>query len=320
MIFNVIQTVSARIRWVAVVLLLSTFTLSIAGCSMFSAMERATKQISRGIGASDGDLKKMVGLALFENKTLLVDQGLGGRFVADLVETIQASCSNIILVKPSDPDYPDYLTDIPKMGSGLIDNFDLAKAGRQLGLNAIVVGAIKDISKIEKEHGMLWFKGTHDVVQVQIGVEVYDTETGAKIFDEDFMDEIEVEGFDLNSIRSMNELNMSVINDAFEHLAADMGEKVCDTIVSEPWKGYITSIAGDKILLSSGKRAGLVPGDEFDVYESGGVFQGAGGHRFFIPGPKASEIKIMAVFANTAEAVRISGPDIREGSSIRPKN
>lgn len=320
MIFHDRQTVIARFRLIVLVLLLPAFILLLAGCSTFSAMGRSTKRVVRDIRTSDGDLKKKVGLALFENKTFRVDLGLGDRFVMDLVEPIQASCSNIILVKPSDPDYPDYLADIPRMESGLIDNFDLAKAGRQLGFNAIVIGAITDIRKNEKEHGILWFKGTHNVVQVHIVVEVYDTETGAKLFDEGFMDEIKVEEFDLNSIRSTNEINMSVISDAFERLAVDMGEKICDVIVSEPWKGYITSITADKIMISSGKRAGLEPGDEFEVYNSGGVFQGAGGHRFFIPGLKASEIKITAVSANMAEAVRISGQDIREGSSIRPKD
>ncbi len=320
MIFQNINTVTTKIRWVVLALLLSAFMLLIAGCSLFSAMGKTTKRIARNIRTSDGDLKKMVGFALFENKTVLVHQELGGRFVADLVETIQTSCSNLILVKPSDPDYPDYLADIPRMESGLIDNFDLAKVGRQLGFNAVVIGTIKDISKNEKEHGILWFKGTHNVVQVQIVAEVYDTETGAKLFDEGFMDEIKVEEFDLNSIHSIHAMDMSVISEAFEHIAADMGEKICDAIVAEPWKGYITSISADKILISSGKRAGLKPGDEFEVFDSSGVLRGAGGHRFFIPGLKTGEIKITSVYANMAEGICISGQEIRKGSSIRPKD
>lgn len=320
MIFHDIKTATPKIRWIVVVFLLLAFVLSFAGCSLFSGIRKTTNRITRNIRTSDGDLKKMVGIALFENETVLVHQGLGGRFVTDLVEAIQTSCSNIILVKPNDPDYPDYLAQIPRMESGLIDNFDLAKAGRQLGLNSIIIGTIKDISKNEKEHGFLWFKGTHSVVQVQIVVEGYDTETGAKLFDEGFMNEIKVDEFDLDSIRSTHAIDMSVISNAFEHIAADMGEIICDALVSEPWKGYITSISADKIIISSGTRAGLKPGDEFDVYDSSGVLQGAEGHRFFIPGLKTGEIKLTSVFANTAEAVRISGQDIRKGSSIRLKD
>jgi len=320
MIFHDLKAGSVRMRRSVVIVLLPAVLLLIAGCSMFSSVEKATIRIARDRGASDGDLIRKVGLALFENKTLLAGQGIEDHFASDLGLAIEASCSDILLVKPTDPDYPDYFADIPKKESGGLDNFDLAKAGRQLGFNAIVSGAIKHISNNKKEHGILWFKGTQNVVEVQIDVEVYDTETGAKLIDEAFTDEIEVEEFGMDSNLSTYELDPAVISEAFEHIATDMGEKICDAILAEPWKGYITSTTADKVRISSWKRSGLEPGDEFEVYHCDAVFQGAEEHRFFIPGRKAGEIKITAVFADTAEAVRISGLDLREGSLIRPKD
>ena len=229
------------------------------------------------------------------------------------------SCSDILLVNPSDSGYPDYLVELPKLASGWIDNFDLAKTGRQLGLNAIVTGAITDIRINKEEKGFWWFKDIHNFVQVQILVEVYDIQTGAKLLDESFIHKIEVDESDLEATSSTSEIWASVISEAFEHIAADMGEQVCDAVILQPWNGYITSITADKIIISSGKRAGLNSGDIFEVYDNNSSFKGAEDHRFLIPGLKIGEIKITAVHSDSAEAVLISGQDIKAGSSVRPK-
>ncbi len=320
MIFHDLITSPARICRSIVVVMVPAALFVLAGCSAFSSLERATTRINRDMRASDGSLIRKVGLALFENQTFLAEQGIEDRFLSDLVLALEASCSNILLVKPTDPDYPDYFADIPRKESGLPDNFDLARTGRQLGYNAIVSGAIKDISKNKKEHGILWFKGTQSVVQVQVDVEVYDTETGAKLLDEAFTDEIEVEEFGQESDNATYKIDPFVINEAFEHITTDMGEKICEAILAEPWKGYIASITTEKVIISSGKRSGLEPGDEFEVYHNRGVVQGAEEHRFIIPGLKVGEIKITRVSTDTAEAVCILGQDLREGSLIRPKH
>ena len=319
MIFHDIKSFTAKIRGVFIVLLLPIFIPLIAGCSTFSSIGKTSKRVIRDIRAPAGDLNKIVAITFFENKTLFSDQKLEESFINYLVEILKVSCSDILLVKPRDSGYPEYLVELPKLASGWIDNFDLAKTGRQLGLNAIVTGAITDIRINKEEKGFWWFKDIHNFVQVQILVEVYDIQTGAKLLDESFMHKIEVDESDLEATSSTSEIWASVINEAFEHIAADMGEQVCDAVVLQPWNGYITSITADKIIISSGKRAGLNPGDIFEVYGSNGVFKGAEDHRFLIPGLKIGEIKITAVHSDSAEAVLISGQDIQAGSSVRPK-
>jgi len=315
-----IKAFYVKTHMVAWILFLAFCIPLITGCSTYSNMKKKTKRIVRDYKAPDGDLKKRVGIALFENKTAFVSKGLQETLVKDLVETIKTSCQDILLLEPDDPDYPDYLVNLPRQASARIDNFYLAKAGRQLGLNAIVTGSLIDIKNHKKKRGILWFKDVYNFVQVRVMVEVYDTQTGTKLFDESYMHEIEAEEEYVESTNLTNEIRTDIINDALKSIAADMGEQICYAVVLQPWQGYITSIFAEKVIISSGKNVGIKPGNIFEVYDSNGVFKGAKGQKFFVPGLKTGEIEITAVYPDSAEAVCFSGQNIQPGSSIGLKD
>ena len=306
-------------HFAAILSLFLIFSLT-GGCSTYSSMERKTKRMVRDLRAPDSDLKKRMAITLFENKTAFSDTEMQQRFFIDLTEKIMSSCPDVLLEKPGDSGYPDFLVTLPRTASGRIDNYDLATSGRRSGLNSIVTGALNDARIDKRKKGFWWWKDIHHYVQFQIVTEVYDTETGAKLLDESFMREMEIDESDLESTSADDEIKAYIKDDIFKTIAIDMGEKICDAVVLDPWKGYITAIVDDKIILSSGERVGIQPGDIFEVYSSTDTFQGMDGHRFFIPGLKTGEIKITAVHPDTAEAVRISGQDIREGFTVRPKD
>lgn len=312
-----------RLVWI---LLLPFCILLITGCSSYSNIKKSTKRIIRDYKAPDGDLKKRVGIAFFENKTTFVGKGLEENVIRDLMETMKTSCQDILMLGPDDPDYPDYLVKLPRQASGLIDNFNLAKTGRQLGLNAVVSGAIIEITNHKEPRGILWFKDIHNYVQVQVMTEVYDTQTGAKFLDISYTHKIEDEDIlyeddsYYDSTDQTGEISTHIVNEALKSIAADMGEQICEALVLQPWKGYITETFAEKVVISSGENVGIVPGDIFDVYDCNGVVKGAEKHRFFIPGLKTGEIKITAVYPDHAEGVLSSGQNIQAGCSISPKD
>ncbi len=310
---------TVKIHPVVGILFFLLIFISIKGCSTVSSLEKSTKRMVRDFKAPDSDLKKRVGILLFENKTDLANKDVEKKFIRDLSETIASSCPNILLEKPGDPGYPVGLTRVPRARSGWIDNMELAKTGRQLGLNAIVTGALITVTPNKKKQGVLWLKDTHYYVQVRIAAEVFDTETGAKLLDESFVNEIEVDEVDLESIHADKRMNAIIANEAFEAIADEMGEKICNAIVFQPWKGFIASIDSKKVYLNFGKNIDLKIGDLFEVFDSSSIFEGMEGHRFFKPGFKTGEIKITAVYADTSEAILVSGHDIRSGFCVRPK-
>jgi len=304
----------------ALIVLSAAFIFLIAGCSAYSIIKQRTGEVVSSIGSPDKNMTKKVGIVLFENKTSIPGKAFEENFENFLLGTINKECSGVRFVKPGDPEYPDYLAELPKQASGQIDNFTIAKTGKLLGLNAIVTGAIVDISGILEEKGILWFKGNREYVQTQVTVSVYDIETGAKVLDESFLHKVPSEDLDFESLGSTIEVNPEALNETFEEIADDMGESICDTLSSLPWRGFLTSIKDDKIIISSGSKAGLKQGDILEVYDSSNIFQGARGQRFFMPGSKTGEVKITVVSADRAEAVVVSGEEITPGSSVRPKN
>jgi len=317
--FQRFKSLAVKIHPVVGMVFLMLCLVSMTGCSTVSSIEKSTKRMVRDFSAPDSGLKKRVGILLFENKTTLVNKDVEQKFIKDLSEIIASSCPNILLEKPGDPDYPDDLTRVPRTESGWIDNLALAKTGRQLGLNAIVTGALITITPNKRKQGLWWMKDTHYFVQVRIATEVYDTETGAKLLDESFVHEVEVDEMDLESVQADSEMNSLIVNEAFGAIADKMGEKICDAIVSQPWKGFIASVDSNKIFLNFGENIGLKIGDLFDVFDSSIIFEGLEGHRFFKPGVKTGEIKITAVYPDTAEAILVLGHDIRPGFCVQPK-
>jgi hypothetical protein len=295
-------------------------TFLMTGCSTVHSIEKSTKKMVRDFRAPNSDLKKNIALTTFENKTAFKTEGMDEKVLGNLAGAITFSCSNILLEKPGDSGYPDELAKLPREMSGQIDNFDLAKTGRRLGLNAVVTGALINITPDNKRKGILWLKDTHYYVQVQFAVQVYDTETAAKLLDESFAHEVEVDETDLESVQTDSGIRASIMDEAFRTIAEKMGEKICNAIVLQPWKGFISSVDADRIMINSGEKAGLKTGELFDVFDNSGIFKGAGGQRFFIPGLKIGEIKVTTVHPDTAEAVLVSGHDIRAGFSIRTKD
>ena len=203
--------------------------------------------------------------------------------------------------------------------AGRLDNLALAKAGQRLGLNAIITGAFTDIIAHKEKRGLWWFKDDKNFLRVLISCEVYDTQTGAKFLDESFTYESEIDEAEFASIKAKNIKDISALNNALTHIAKAMGEKISDTVGILPWKGYVVSIANDKIIISAGRRAGLLRGDILEVYEKGKIIQGKDGQKFFLPGLKTGEIKITDVYPDKAHAVSVTEDAIKAGSSVRTK-
>ncbi|MDI6688775.1 MAG: FlgT C-terminal domain-containing protein [Desulfobacterales bacterium] len=312
----IIHKAYIRVIFVAVIFLFSIFM--IAGCSTYSSVKKSTKKIVRDITAVD-DMKKKIAIYFFANHTPCTDQNLEELFQKNLAETINEACPDTLLVKPGDSECPDFLNRPLSMEAGRFDNLALAKAGRRLGMNAIVTGAFIDIKVYKEKQGFLWMKDDRNFLRVIISCEVYDIETGAEILDESFDYEVEIDETEFASIKAEKIKDTTALKDALSHIAEVMGEKICDTVDILPWKGYIVSTVNDKIIISSGRRAGLSRGDMLEVYESGKIIQGKDGRRFFLPGLKTGEIKITEVYPDDAHAVLITGDAIKAGSSVRIK-
>lgn len=313
---------------VGCVLFWTVFCLMIAGCAKFSPIRQATKEYVDSLSSSSGShLSKKVAMVRFENKTMLKITGSEEKFLNYLSNTMQKECSEVLLLKPGETAYPKELTDLAIQPSGEIDNLYLAETGRQFGLNAIITGAIINISDDREKHGMLWFKNTRIYIRVQIEAAVYDTVTGAKLLDNTFDHRVELDDLDVDFLDEYefklskldNKTMDKILSESFEEISSEMGEAVCEALEDNPWRGFVISVDNNKIVLSSGKAIGLKAGDTLEVYNASNIYQGAQDQRFFVPGKKTGEIKITSVSADMSIAELVSGKDIKPDSLVIPK-
>jgi hypothetical protein len=308
-----------RFHFIAVIFFLTVYIPLFTSCSPFSSLKKTTKKITRSFKGSSGGLNLKIGITPFRNATFFVNPEFEETLNQTFAETISKECPDILALKPGDDRYPDILANLPMLASGRIDNIAMVTAGRQLGLNAIVISSLINLTEKREKRGVLWFKDFRFFVQTGISLEIYDTETGAKVLDESFIREIEVEETDFELLKTKNNINLPAATDALMDITRVMGVKTCDIISDQIWQGYVISVTGDKIFISSGEKVGLVPGKQFAVYDSGNIVEGIGGHRFFIPGNKTGKIKIISVYPDRSEALALSNQGIKEGNSVRLK-
>jgi len=308
------------------------FSFLIGGCaSLHEAKKSSAKLIRRLIPLKSSKtthayLKKKIGLARFENKTQYTELNFDTSFQNALLKTLETSCPTAHLVLIGDPGFPTFLINLPLNSAGKIDGFVLAQKAKPLGFNAVLNASLLGIHNKPEKKGLRWFRGllpwfndSRMMLEVLVAAEMFDTESGAKLMDEVFHHEIEVDQTTLQDSQNTKIGNLDVLNEVFDEIAAAMSEKICDTIRPLPWIGFVLRADTNQIIISGGKKTGLKPGQLFEVFNTSRVMQGAGGQRFYLRGEKTGEIRIKIVHENKAEAVMVSGQLIMPGNSIIPK-
>lgn len=281
-------------------------------------VSKTTKKLTRKIRFSDDDLQRMAAVIGFENKSLYRSKDFTLLFRKGIPEFLNNECDDVTVADPDDDENLKGFKELPMLPSGRVDNFALAIIGRGLGLNAVVTGSLDDIGLLDELRGMVW-KDTHHLIQILVSVAVYDTETGAKILDQNFSRKVEIEELDYELMQSEGKMILPDLNETLSDLIKEMGETICWAVEDQSWNGFIIAVNGDNIILSAGSRAGLEPGDEFEVFDTSRIIEGLNGQRFFYHGQKTGEIRIVEVEPNKAKAVIVSDKGIKTGNSVRVK-
>ena len=299
------RTVWLLLIWVCMAALVTS-------CSPFKTIKNTGRKIGQLSFSGDG-LHKRVGFVTFANLTGFTDPPVAKIFQQQLSGQLAEICPNQRQAGEAGP-----LDTVPVLENGLVDNLALAAAGRLLGLNAVVTGAVISIGALERIEGWFWFKGPQAYVQVQVATDVYDTLTGAKLLYESMSAEVEIDEDQYAAIRAGEVQNGSAIETAVMELAESAAEQICENLSQVRWVGYVTAAEGSSnITLAAGTDAGIESGQIFDVFHSEQIYTGNGGQAFFVPDLAAGQIRITAVSQDRSEAVSISGESPVVGDAIK---
>ena len=289
-----------------------------AGCSPLKTVKNTGRKLGQMTWAGN-DLHKKIGFVRFVNQTPFPGRAFAKTFQQNLSGQFTEICTNLKQVGGN-----NMLNTLPVLDNGRVDNLTLASAGRQLGLNALVDGAVISVGAFQRSEGWFWFKSTHYYVQAQVAVDVYDIQTGAKLLYESLSREIEIDDYQQDAFQggSINnagavETNMGAVETALSELAEIAAEKICDRLAQVPWVGYVTAVTDSGVVLSAGGDIGLEDGQIFDILPTDRVYEGKDGQEYLVPGIPSGQIRIATVSPDRAEAVLVSGKMPVVGDAVR---
>jgi curli biogenesis system outer membrane secretion channel CsgG len=226
-----------------------------------------SKQLKTSSDVSDYKGPKLrVGVVNFQNKTPSRVLGIG-EAAADILGTILQKTERFIVIPQQDI---ESILGQQRLGAtGAINPDTAAKMGQVLGLNAIVTGAITAYSETEEGYDYLVSKGKKQIARVTVDYRIVDTTTGVQMMADSGAGIYEKK---VGSVLGMGtkaaydtDLRDGALRDALTKAMVNMMKQ----LESQPWKGKIAKVAGNKLYINAGKKTGLKVGDRLDVYRVG---------------------------------------------------
>ncbi len=263
-------------------------------------------------------LRRRVAFLGFHSRAANVDAKTMSDLQAYVWPALGRECKkNLTIVRRGDADYPSALDSLVRDSFGRMNSFELVTLARFSGLNAVVAGTIIDIRAANALSGILWYKSPEGQLRVTIQVEVFDAETGTKLYDRTYVREEEVNELEPGADGRLRSEDLPVLEAALKSVAEEMGEDICDALEDQPWRAFVSGISGSRITLSAGQGAGLKPGNILGVYNSQ-IIDGLNNQQFFLTGEKVGRIQLINVHPHRSEAVLIEGQGVRDYSVAMP--
>lgn len=268
-------------------------------------------------GRSGYNLKKQICITRFEDKKRFDDAYLERPFQDRLVDTLLDRCKKPTFIIPGQSEFPMDLDPVPRLESGMMDNMAIADIGRQNGFNAVVTGAISDIRQSDE---ISWLTGEHSYFQVAVTIDIYDTQTGAKLLDKTYLHEIEVDVDQASESEKESEyFDIIAIEKLLKLIVKDMNTDICKTVSGIPWQGFIIANEGDTAVISAGKKVGLKAGNHLYIYKNDQTLDGAFGNRYRVPGAVVGELELISVSDDQSKAILVEGTGAVPGNSVSLK-
>lgn len=266
---------------------------------------------------SGNSLKKQICITRFDDRKRFDDAYLERPFQDRLVDTLLNKCKKPTFIIPGQLEFPMELDPPPKLESGLMDNMAIADIGRQYGFNAVITGAISDIRQSDEIN---WLTGEHSYFQVAVTIDIYDTQTGAKLLDKTYLQEVEVDvGQASESEKESEYFDIIAIEKVLKSIVKDMHTDICETVSDIPWQGFIIATEGDTAVISAGKKVGLKAGNQLSIYQNDQILEGAFGNRYRVPGAVIGELELISVSDDQSKAILINGTGAVPGNSVSLK-
>ena len=244
-------------------------------------------------------LKKKIVLIGVESRADTGQAGFGTQFSRALSEHLQQECREVLL----DETAGAIMKSPPRLASGPIDGFSLAMMGRPRGVNFFVIGSLTDVRFLDEKTGFWLWKKTRYRLRATLRLEIVDSATGTKAFDESLWEASIVDEMKYEELKEAGGIPLTETAPVLDRLLREVGQKTCEVLRNQPWRGFVTAVDRDRLTISAGSAVGLTPGSVVEVFDKGRIVENKDGQRFLAPGEKIGEARVESAAADQAAAV-----------------
>ncbi len=212
----------------------SVLILSIFLLSMFNYDSNAQEEANL---ASMGP-RKRIAVIKFVNKTSFADHDIG-RGVADMLTTALWKTDRFVVVERSELERVIAEQDLSR--TGMVSSETAARAGRILGLNAIVLGGITEFGYVG------------GATRIGVDLRLVDVNTAHIILAE-------------NAIgTSSGKSTDQAARQAVDNLAV----RINSSLQARPWEGQVMESSDNQVYINAGSKVGIRKGDTFVILRPG---------------------------------------------------
>ena len=251
-------------------ILVSGIALSfvVAGCAPRTTIRQKTattvketkKMESKYIGP-----KRRVGVIDFANKTAYGSRL--GDSATDILVTELSKTGRFIVVER---DKMSKLLEEQKLGlTGVIDPNTAARAGKILGLSAIMTGSVSQFGAKKEGADYLITQSKRQVVEAVVDIRVVDVETGQVLLADSGKGVVRKSSGKFLGMGTKSSYDETLEGEALRAAIVEFMDNVVSQLSAKPWSCRVVMVKGPDIYLNAGSVSGLKPDTELVVFHLG---------------------------------------------------
>ncbi|MFO8056627.1 MAG: CsgG/HfaB family protein [bacterium] len=246
-------------RYASLGLLLMTVFLFPACPKDKEPVEKQPEQVMEGP-------KKRVGIFEFENKSRYGKNRLSNAAV-DVLYTELQQADVFVLYERADLDELEKEYDL--IDSGRVNLDTAARAGKLVGVQAVVVGTISEFGIWEeaKDYGVYQKKMV--IAETTVDVRVVNVTTGKVIFADSGTGRVEQELKTVLGFGEKSTFNETMADKALRSAMQKFTGNLVDTVMQIPWQGFVMDVdqrdGTEVIYVNAGRVSGMAMGQELRV-------------------------------------------------------
>ncbi|MFH1282566.1 MAG: CsgG/HfaB family protein [bacterium] len=240
----------------------------IIGCAPSTSIKQrqsTTVEETKHLRSEHTGPKRRVGVIDFENKTTYGARL--GQSATDILITELVKTNRFIVVER---DKMNKLLEEQKLGlTGVINPNTVAKAGKLLGLNAIITGSISQFGAKKEGSDYLITQSKRQIVEATVDIRVVDVETGQILYADSGKGVVKKGSGKVLGMGTKSSYDETLEGEALRAAIVKFVDNIVSQISARPWSCRVAMVKDSSIYLNAGILSGLKPNTVLIAYHLG---------------------------------------------------